>query len=54
MVYASVGSGLGKVFDAGRVPDLGIIFRPEILLPLLGLAVLALVPVAWKRWRSKR
>ena len=39
-------AGSASVFDAGRVPDLGIIFRPEILLPLLGLAVLALVPVA--------
>lgn len=53
VVYASVGSGVGAVFDAGRVPDLGIIFRPEILLPLLGLAVLALVPVVYKRFRCK-
>ena len=45
-VYASVGNGLGAVFDAGKTPDLGIIFTAPILLPILGLALLAVVPVA--------
>lgn len=53
VVYASVGNGLGAVFDAGRVPDLGIIFSPEVLLPILGLSLLALVPVACKRFRGR-
>ncbi|MEX2643549.1 MAG: TVP38/TMEM64 family protein [Acetobacterales bacterium] len=53
IVYASVGNGLGAVFDAGRVPDLGIIFELEILLPILGLSVLALVPVAYKKFRNR-
>ena len=48
-VYAAVGSGLGAVLDAGGRPDFGIIFRPQILLPILGLAVLALLPVVYKR-----
>ncbi len=48
-VYTLVGNGLGAVFDAGGTPDLGIIFKPEILLPILGLAILALIPVAYKR-----
>jgi hypothetical protein len=30
--------------DGGR-PDLGVIFQPHILLPLLGLAALSLIPV---------
>jgi uncharacterized membrane protein YdjX (TVP38/TMEM64 family) len=50
-VYASVGNGLGAVFDAGEVPDLGIIFKPEILIPIVGLAVLALLPIAYKRFK---
>ena len=54
LVYASVGNGLGAVFDAGGTPDLGIIFRPAILLPIVGLAVLALIPVVYKRWRARR
>ena len=53
LVYASVGSGLGAVFDAGAKPHLGILFTPPILLPILGLCVLALVPVAYKRLRKK-
>jgi uncharacterized membrane protein YdjX (TVP38/TMEM64 family) len=52
-VFASVGAGLGAVFDAGEEPDLGILFTPRILLPIAGLAVLALVPVAYKYWWRK-
>jgi uncharacterized membrane protein YdjX (TVP38/TMEM64 family) len=52
LVYASVGNGLGALFDAGGRPDLGIIFEPEIILPILGLAVLAILPVAYKKIRA--
>jgi uncharacterized membrane protein YdjX (TVP38/TMEM64 family) len=52
LVYASVGNGLGAVFDAGGRPDLGIIFEPEIILPILGLAVLVILPVAYKKIRA--
>lgn len=52
VVYASVGNGLGALFDVGETPDLGIIFVPEILIPLIGLAVLALLPVAYKKFRK--
>jgi uncharacterized membrane protein YdjX (TVP38/TMEM64 family) len=52
LVYASVGNGLGAVFDAGQSPDFGIIFRPAIILPIIGLAVLAILPVAYKKIRS--
>ena len=54
LVYASVGNGLGTVFEAGGTPDLGIIFKPEILLPILALAALSLVPVIYKKVRSSR
>lgn len=50
LVYASVGNGLGTVFESGGEPDLGIIFRPEILTPIIGLALLALIPVAYKKF----
>lgn len=45
LVYSSVGAGLGEVFATGETPDLGVIFEPHILLPLLGLSLLALLPV---------
>jgi uncharacterized membrane protein YdjX (TVP38/TMEM64 family) len=52
LVYASVGNGLGTVFEAGGRPDLDIIFQPEIILPILGLAALAILPVAYKKIRA--
>ena len=54
LVFASVGNGLGAVFDAGGTPDLGVIFEPAVLLPIVGLAVLALLPVAYRKLRPRR
>jgi uncharacterized membrane protein YdjX (TVP38/TMEM64 family) len=45
LVFTSVGAGLGEVFARGEAPDLGIIFTPPVLLPLLGLAALAALPM---------
>ncbi len=50
-VYASLGNGLGSVVEQ---PDLGIVFRPSVLGPIVGLAVLALLPVGYRRWRRGR
>lgn len=54
LVYASVGNGLGAVFEAGGRPELGIIFNPEILLPIVGLAILALLPVAYRKFKTRQ
>ncbi len=53
LVYTSVGAGLGEVFARGETPDLGIIFEPHVLLPILGLAALAMLPVVLKLIRGK-
>jgi uncharacterized membrane protein YdjX (TVP38/TMEM64 family) len=53
LVYTSVGAGLGEVFARGETPNLGIIFEPHVLLPILGLAGLALLPVVLKLIRGK-
>ena len=53
-VFCSVGNGLGAVFDSGGKPDLGIIFEPEIIGPLMALAVLSLIPVFYKRLKASR
>ena len=45
LVFVSLGSGLGEQLARGERPDLGIIFEPQILGPLLGLAVLAALPL---------
>lgn len=45
VIFSSVGAGLGDVFARGETPDLGLIFAPQILLPLLGLAALSALPM---------
>lgn len=54
LVYASLGNGLGVLLAAGEEPDLAIIFDPEILLPILALAALALAPVVYRRLKARR
>jgi uncharacterized membrane protein YdjX (TVP38/TMEM64 family) len=51
IVFVLVGNGIGSVAGAGQPPDASIFLQPRILAPLAGLAVLALVPVAYKRLR---
>ena len=51
-VVSSVGAGLGEVLDRGGEPDIGVIFAPHILLPLLGLAALAALPVFLRKLRG--
>jgi uncharacterized membrane protein YdjX (TVP38/TMEM64 family) len=54
VVYSSLGAGFGLLIDRGEMPDLGVIFQARILLPLLGLAVLSLVPVIYTRLRRRK
>ena len=48
------GAGLGEVFARGETPDLGIIFQPAILLPILGLCLLAALPLLLNAVRGKK
>ncbi|MBI1186746.1 MAG: TVP38/TMEM64 family protein [Alphaproteobacteria bacterium] len=57
-VYASVGNGLRAAFEAGVSADpaaqgRALLFSPEIILPIAGLIVLALLPIAAKAFRRK-
>jgi uncharacterized membrane protein YdjX (TVP38/TMEM64 family) len=51
-VFTSIGAGLGAVLARGEMPDLGIIFEPYVLLPLLGLAALSALPIVYKRFKA--
>lgn len=53
IVYVSVGNGLGIIIDQGKEPDMGIIFSPEIFLPILALAFLALIPIIYKKIKQQ-
>lgn len=52
VVYTWVGAGLGEVFARGETPNLGIIFEPQILGPILGLAALAALPIVLKFFKK--
>jgi len=52
-VYTWVGAGLGEVFARDETPNMGIIFEPHILGPLLGLAALSVLPAIIKALRKK-
>ncbi|MHA1599783.1 MAG: TVP38/TMEM64 family protein [Alphaproteobacteria bacterium] len=54
VVFASLGNGLGAIFAAGETPDLSIIFNSEVLLPILALAILAVVPVVYKKVKARK
>lgn len=53
IVFAGIGADFGRLFKTGQTPDLGAIFQARTLLPLLGLGVLALLPVLYRRWRRR-
>jgi uncharacterized membrane protein YdjX (TVP38/TMEM64 family) len=52
-VYASLGQGASAVIEQGRSPDLHIIFEPRVLLPIVALAVLAMVPAVYRQFRRR-
>jgi uncharacterized membrane protein YdjX (TVP38/TMEM64 family) len=52
-VLAWIGAGVGDVLSTGQSPDLGILFSPRILGPLVAMAALALLPVAWRMVRRR-
>ncbi len=52
-IYVMVGNSLNTVFQTNQQPNLHIIFAPSIFLPLIGLALLALLPVIYKKWKGK-
>lgn len=54
LVYTTVGAGLGQVFARGETPDMGVIFEPRILLPILGLCALAALPLMLKALRGRK
>jgi len=53
-VYTTVGAGLGSVFDAGGTFSLSGVLTPQIVTAMVGLAVLAMVPVVYKKIMAHR
>ena len=53
-VFASVGAGLGSVFDMGGEVTPASALTPEVIIALLGLSVLSLAPVVYKKVKARR
>lgn len=53
-VFASIGAGLGSVFDSMQEFSLKGALTPQVITALVGLAVLSLIPVAYKRIKARR
>ncbi|MGB3455312.1 MAG: TVP38/TMEM64 family protein [Litorimonas sp.] len=53
LVYASVGAGVGAIFDAGGDVQLGgLMLQPTVIGPILGLIALSLLPILYKKFKG--
>ena len=52
-VYAIFGAGLGEILASDAEPSLAGILSPELVIGMVGLGVLALVPVLVRKFRRK-
>jgi uncharacterized membrane protein YdjX (TVP38/TMEM64 family) len=52
LVFASLGDGFSAVVEQGGNINLGIIFEPRFLLPIVGLAALSLIPIVYKKLKK--
>ncbi len=54
IVYTWIGVGLGGVFDRGETPDVSLLWEPFVIGPIIGLCVLAALPIVIKSLRGRK
>ncbi|WP_142639719.1 TVP38/TMEM64 family protein [Ruegeria faecimaris] len=54
IVYTWIGVGLGGVFDRGETPDVSLLWEPFVIGPIVGLCVLAALPILIKTLRGQK
>ena len=52
-IYSGIGAGIGELLARGETPDLGVIFSPKVLLPLVALGLLTLATTVFQRLRAR-
>lgn len=52
-IYSGIGAGIGALVERGETPDLGVIFEPKVLLPLVALGLLSLGTTLYQRRKGK-
>lgn len=51
-IYSGIGAGIGTLVARGETPDLGVIFEPRVLLPLVALGLLSLGTTLYQRRKA--
>ena len=51
-IYSGIGAGIGELLARGEAPDLGVIFSPVVLGPLVALGVLTRATTVFQRVRA--
>ena len=54
IVFTLAGAGLGSVFESNEEFSLEGVLTPEVIAALIGLAVLAVLPVAYKKIKARK
>jgi uncharacterized membrane protein YdjX (TVP38/TMEM64 family) len=54
MVFVAFGSGLGNIFESGTEVRLSDVFNATLVTALVGLGLLALLPIAIRKWKEQR
>lgn len=52
-VFAIIGSGINELIELEERPNLSLILEPKIMGALVGLAILSLIPVLYKKYKAK-
>lgn len=53
-VFVQIGAGLGSIFESGAEFTLAGALTPDIILALVGLAILSLLPILYKKIKGNR
>jgi uncharacterized membrane protein YdjX (TVP38/TMEM64 family) len=52
-IFSSFGAGLARLLDQNMPISIASVLSPETIVGLVGLALLSLLPVAYKKWRRR-
>ena len=52
-MFSTFGAGIGSILDAGGEISVSAILTSQIITALVGLAILALVPVVYRKFKAR-
>ena len=54
VIYVGIGQGFDQILAAGQTPDLSVLTKPEIWLPLSGLGILVFITGIYRHIKSRK